>query len=234
MHNNQTSLLITGTRKGLGRYMAEYYLRRGFTVFGCSRSQSDLTHENYFHFCVDVNDESAVAKMLSDIKDSGTLLHAVINNAGIASMNHALLTPKSTVEKLFQTNVFGLFLICRESAKIMQKQKFGRIVNLTTVATPLKLEGEAVYASSKAAVISLTEILAREFSPYGITVNAIGPTPVDTDLIRNVPKEKIDQILMRQAVRRMGKPSDVLNVVDFFIRPESDFITGQTIFLGGI
>ena len=112
--------------------------------------------------------------------------------------------------------------------------KFGRIINFTTVATPLNLEGEAIYASSKAAVISLTKILAKELAPMGITVNAIGPTPVKTDLIRAVPDEKIKKLVQHQAIKRYGDFEDILNVMEFFINPKSNFITGQVIFLGGI
>jgi 3-oxoacyl-[acyl-carrier protein] reductase len=149
-------------------------------------------------------------------------------------MNHVLVTPLRTVEKIMNTNVLGSFLFCREAAKLMCARKCGRIVNFATVATPLKLEGEAIYAASKAAVVSLTQILARELAPYNITVNAIGPTPIETDLIRSVSKEKIAALLQRQAVQRLGEFRDVTNVIDFFIRPESDFITGQTVFLGGV
>ncbi len=171
---------------------------------------------------------------MADIRRDFGRLDILINNAGVAAMNSALLTPLTGVQKILNTNVIGTFLFCREAAKLMMINKCGRIVNFTTVATPLKLEGEAIYASSKAAVITLTHVLAREFAPYNITVNAIGPTPIETDLIRSVPKEKIDALIQRQAIRRPGEFSDVSNVIDFFIQPESNFITGQVIFLGGV
>ena len=183
---------------------------------------------------MDVADESAVKKLFGSVRKELGRLDVLINNAGIASMNHALLTPAATVEKILSTNVVGTFLFCREAAKLMRKKKFGRIVNFVTVAVPLKLEGEAIYAASKAAVASLTEVLAREFAPFGITVNAIGPTPVKTDLIRNVPEDKIDGLLKRQAIQRFGEYRDVANVIDFFVRPESDFVTGQVLYLGGV
>lgn len=116
----------------------------------------------------------------------------------------------------------------------MQKNSFGRIVNFTTVASPLHLEGEAVYAASKSAVETLTKILAKELAPWKITVNAVGPTPIETDLIRSVPKEKIESLIKQQAIKRMGHFADVQNVIDFFLKSESNFITGQIVYLGGI
>jgi 3-oxoacyl-[acyl-carrier protein] reductase len=139
-----------------------------------------------------------------------------------------------TVRRLLDTNVTGSFLFAREAAKLMKTRSFGRIVNLSTVAVPLKLEGEAAYVASKAAVVALTQVLARELASFGVTVNAVGPTPIDTDLIRAVPREKIDRLVERQAVRRLGTPEDVANVVDFFLRPESGFVTGQVVYLGGV
>ena len=227
-------MVITGTRKGIGRYLAEYYLDKGITVIGCSRSETDLCHENYEHFCLDVSDERAVKKMISSVSKKYQKIDYLINNAGIASMNHSLLTPLSTVEKIFKTNVFGTFNFCRETAKIMGKKKFGRIINFSTVGVPFRLEGEAIYTASKAAVEMLTKILAKEFANMNITVNAIGPTPAETDLIKNVPKNKIQDLLKRQAVNRFSEYDDILNVVDFFIDIKSEMISGQTIYLGGV
>ncbi len=227
-------ILITGTRKGIGKALAEHFLELGDTVIGCSRTAPDWTHDNYRHFELDVSDEAKVLAMFGEIKKTHGRLDALINNAGIASMNHSLLTPVDAVRKIFSTNTIGTFLFCREAAKIMRKKHFGRIVNFATVATPLKLEGEAIYAASKAAIVSLTETLAREYADFGITVNAIGPTPIQTDLIRGVPKEKMDRLLARQAVHRFGTYADVANVIDFFLRAESDFVTGQVLYLGGV
>ena len=227
-------MLITGSRKGIGRYLADYYLHKGFLVVGCSRSESELKHDNYRHFEVDVADEVGVSAMMSTVMAEHGGVDVLVNNAGIASMNHCLLTPAITVKKIMDTNVLGSFIMARESAKLMRNRTHPRIVNFSTVATPLKLEGEAVYAASKAAIVSLTEILARELAEFGITVNAIGPTPVETDLIRNVPEDKIERLLARQAIPRFGTFEDISNVIDFFISPASDFVTGQNLYLGGV
>ena len=226
-------MIITGTRKGIGKYLAEYYLEHGMTVIGCSRSESDLEHERYSHYCLDVSDEKSIKKMVFTIYKKYKHIDYLINNAGVASMNHSFLTPLSTVENIFKTNVFGTFLFCREVGKIMMKRKFGRIVNFTTVAVPLKLAGETAYTASKAAVESLTETFSREYAEYGITINAVAPTLIKTDLIKNVPKAKLDNLLKRQAIHRFGKIEEICNVIDFFIKSESELVTGQIIYLGG-
>src|SRR5437867_1646916 len=144
--------LITGTRKGIGRYLAEHYIKKGHIVIGCSRSGIDWSLEGYQHFIADVTDEAVVKKIFSHIRKTYGRLDILINNAGIASMNHVALTPLSTVNDILGTNVVGTFLFCREASKLMSKHRYGRIVNFTTVATPLRLEGEAIYAASKAAI----------------------------------------------------------------------------------
>ena len=118
--------------------------------------------------------------------------------------------------------------------KLLKKSNNARIINFSTIAVPLNLEGESIYASSKAAVEQLTKIMAKELSPFNITVNAIGPSPIQTDLIKNLPIQKIDSLLSKLSIKEIGNFYDVSNVIDFFIKPESRTITGQIIYLGGL
>ena len=226
-------MLITGARKGIGKYLAQTYAARGFIVIGCSRKEVEWQAENYRHILTDISDEQQVIEMHRLIRKDYGKLDITLNNAGIASMNHSLLTPGETASRVMNTNFMGTFLVCRESVKIMKKAKWGRIINFSTIAVPLDLEGEAVYAASKSAVEKFTRILAHEIGSYGITVNTIGPSPIQTDLIRSIPEEKIQTLVNRLAIKRLGTFEDVLNLIDFLIKEQSQYITGQTIYLGG-
>jgi len=228
------SVVITGTSRGIGLGLANHFLAAGDVVCGCSRAPAALQHERYTHFELDVASEPDVVAMIRAVMRRHGRIDALLNNAATASMNHALLSPARTAQAIFATNFHGTFLFCREAAKAMVRAGTGRIVNFTTVATPLRLEGESLYAASKAAVESFTEILAREVGAAGVTVNALGPTPIQTDLIKNVPKAKMEALLDRQAIRRFGEMADIVNVVEFFLAPASGFVTGQVIYLGGV
>ena len=227
-------VIITGTSKGIGRYVAETLLQQGWMVGGCSRGMSDLQHEHYRHFILDVADERAVVEMIRNFSKEFGGIDALVNNAGIASMNHCLLTTVDAFDRVLNVNLKGTFLVSREGAKLMRRHNFGRIVNLSTVAVPMSLEGESAYVASKSGVEALTKVLARELAEYGITVNALGPSPIETDLIKGVGADKIAKIVNRLALKRLGRVEDVYNVIEFFIRPASDYITGQVIYLGGI
>jgi len=228
------TMLITGTSRGIGRHLAEHYAEQGHQVVGCSRSEATFSSDHYEHFQLSVADEVAVKKMFAAIRKTHGTLDVLINNAAVATMNHVLLTPLPTAQEIFNVNIAGTFLLCREAARIMQKAGAGRIINFTSASTVLQLEGEAVYAASKAAVATLTQIMARELAAAGITVNAVGPGPIDTDMTKNIPADALRHVIDRQAIRRMGTFADIANVVDFLIRPESNFITGQVIYLGGV
>ncbi|MBQ9564258.1 MAG: SDR family oxidoreductase [Synergistaceae bacterium] len=228
------NIVITGTHRGIGRRLAEYYLERGDSVAGCSRHESDLQDENYRHFQADVRDEEQVEQFASGVRREFVHVDALINNTGIASMNHFLMTPLETAKNLMNVNYFGSVICIRAFLSLLKKSTHPRVVNFTSVAVPLMLEGELAYASSKAAIENMTKILARELANFKITVNAVGPNPVYTDLIAKVPDEKMRRLLDRQAIHRLGEFEDVINVIDFFISPRSDFVTGQILYLGGV
>jgi 3-oxoacyl-[acyl-carrier protein] reductase len=227
-------MLITGTRKGIGKHLAETYSRRGYMVEGCSRGDAPFEGEAYNHTSLDITDEKAVKAWISGIARRHGRIDCVLNNAAIASMNHVLLTPAATANRMLDVNVTGTMLVCRDAAKVMMRHRFGRIVNFTTIVDPIGLAGEAIYAASKAAVVTFTRILAFELGGWGITCNSFGATPIMTDMIRGVPQDKIDAVVNGLAIKRLGTPQDCVNVCDFFISPLSDNITAQVVYLGGV
>lgn len=227
------SIAITGASRGIGRRLTETFLQRGWRVFGCSRGATEVRYSSYTHFELDVAEERAVVAMFATIRKSGVPLYALVNNAGAASMNHVLTTPVATMEKLWRVNVLGTMICSREAAKQMVLRKRGRIINFGSIAVRYALEGEAVYVATKAAVEAYTRVVARELGDHGVTVNAISPNPVKTDLLAGVPSEKLAALVNRQSIKRYGEFRDVLQAVDFLLHPDTDFTTGQTLYLGG-
>ena len=185
--------LITGTSQGLGLALAERLLADGWTVHGFARGKQVLAHARFTAHAVDVTDEAAVRAAVATIAESGRI-DLLINNAGAAALNAFLLTPGSVAEALMRVNYLGTFHCLQAVGKVMVRQRGGLVVNLTTVAVPLALEGEAAYVASKAAVEALTKVTAKEFATQGVRVVALGFGPVDTRLTRAVPKAMLAKI----------------------------------------
>jgi 3-oxoacyl-[acyl-carrier protein] reductase len=227
-------VLITGATRGIGLMLAEHYLEQGDEVIGIGRTPADLSHPNYTHRCVDVANSDEVDELFRELSQRVRTIDVLINNAGIASMNALALTPMETARRVVDTNLLGPFSFTRAAVRLMRGSGSARIVNFTSVAVPLNLEGEAIYAASKSAVETLTRIAARELAPFGITCNAVGPSPIQTGLIAGVPQQKLQALIDAQAIPRWAVYADVVNVVDFFLKPESSMVTGQVIYLGGV
>lgn len=223
--------LITGTSQGLGRTLAERLLADGWTVHGFARGPQTLAHERFSAHVVDITDEAAVRTAVATIAEAGRI-DLLVNNAGTASMNALLLTPGETAERLMRVNYLGTFHCLQAVGKVMVRQRGGLVVNLTTVAVPLSLEGEAAYVASKAAVEALTKVAAKELATQGVRVVAFGLGPVDTRLTRAVPKAELAKIngaigrpqgtTMTEAVEfivaRIGAPDLQSGSVEYFGR----------------
>jgi 3-oxoacyl-[acyl-carrier protein] reductase len=224
--------LITGTSLGLGRALAERLLADGWTVHGFARGAQDLAHANFHGQTVDVTDEAAVRSAVATITEGGRI-DLLVNNAGVASMNALLLTPGETAERLMRVNYLGTFHCLQAVGKVMVRQRAGRIINLTTVAVPLSLEGEATYVASKAAVEALTKVAAKELAHSGVIVSAVGFGPIDTALTKGVPKTALSKINAA-----IGRPEGTTmeQAVDFILAriQAADLKTGSVEYLGQI
>jgi 3-oxoacyl-[acyl-carrier protein] reductase len=227
------NVLITGCSRGIGLAMVEHFLNKGWQVFGCSRSTPGLTSAMFTHVQLDLNDKGAAQKLLHSLSERISRLDVLINNAGTASMSPFALQPEASMRSMFDLNFHASALVTHQALRMLRRADHPRIINFSTVAVPYRLMGEAVYSASKAAIEQWTRVLAHELGSFKITVNAVGPTPIRTDLLRGIPEHKLQELLDRQAIRRWGTMEDVINVVDFFAKPESDFITGQVVYLGG-
>jgi len=229
-------VLVTGTSSGIGRGLAKRLAGNGHTVLGCSRRPGPPPFENYKHYQADLTSTEQVKAMFEAIRQEHGFLDALINNAGTAVMNAFLLTPEADVERLFGINVFAMFRCTREAAKLMRHSEHGSpsILNLSTVAVPWSIPGQAVYASSKSAVEQATRSLSVELAQWNIRINTIGLPPIRTALTRTVKAEKIEALVERQAIRRMCTIDDVVGPVEFLLSPAAGFVTGETLFLGGI
>ncbi len=231
--SDRRRVLVTGASRGIGAYLVRHFLERGDVVVGCARGGAPLTDDRYVHVQADVADEPAVRALFADVRGRFGGLDVLINNAGMASMNAVALTPVASARDVMMTNFLGTFVVTHAALRLLRSSKAGRIVNFSTVAVPLRLEGEAIYAAAKSAVEMFTKIVAREAGAMGITCNAVGPCPIKTRLTDSVPAEKIQRLIDRQAIPRWAEFEDVANVVDFFLRPESGMVTGQVVYLGG-
>jgi 3-oxoacyl-[acyl-carrier protein] reductase len=160
-------------------------------------------------------------------------LYGLINAAGIASMNLTLSTPPETMQRIIAVNLLGTMYCCAAMGRLLCRRKAGRIVNFSTIAVPLGLKGEAAYVASKSGVEGFTRAFAREMADFGVTVNAVAPGPVPTDLTRNVPAGQIDRIIDAQMIRRAATPEDVWRIVSLLLDARADMITGEVIHVGG-
>lgn len=234
MNNNQV-ILITGASKGIGRYLVEYYLNKDFTVIGCSRGNSTIVHKQYQHYCLDICDEKAVKLMIRKIRKTFGKIDVLLNNAGV---NYALmpliLVPYESALRTLQVNILGTFLMSREAIKLMKKNSFGRIVNFGSMAVHHEVQGEAIYTASKAAIVALSRVMAKEVYDYGITCNVIAPSAIKTDLTDVIDKAELMKVLKLNAIPTMGDLSDISNAIDWVISSKSNAITGQIIYMGGV
>jgi 3-oxoacyl-[acyl-carrier protein] reductase len=224
--------LITGTSAGLGRALAERLLADGWTVHGFARGAQAIVHERFKAHAVDVTDENAVRGAVASVASSGRI-DLLINNAGAAALNAFLLTPGAVAESLMRVNYLGAFHCLQAVGKVMVRQRAGRIINLTTVAVPLSLEGEAAYVASKAAVEALSKVAAKELATQGVCVVALGLGPVDTRLTRAVPKAALARI--NEAIGRPAGTS-MDQAVNFILTRihDADLKSGGVEYLGQI
>ena len=224
-------IIVTGASRGLGQAITERLIERGKEVIGLARNTSELKINAIE---CDVSDYASVKNASKEIKRMKKPVKAFINAAGVASMNMAVTTDESTVQKLIQTNLVGTIYCCQLFAPIMLRQKQGSFINFSTIAVALALKGESVYTASKAGVESFSRTFAREMADFNIRVNCIAPGPIRTDLLRGITDTQIEKITSQQVIQKQFQKSDVCDLVELLLDEKATSLSGQVLNVGGV
>jgi len=228
-------VLVTGARRGVGHLITEHFLQHNAQVIGFSRhTDESVVSERYFPVEVDVGDADSVVREFEKVRKQFGRVDIVINNAAVLTSQYAMIMPASAVKNMLDVNILGTFLVSREAAKLMRKSKWGRIINIGSMAASLEPIGDSVYAATKAAISTLANVMAKEYATLNITCNTLGITGISTDMLDQLPKDKIDSVIGNLPIARYAVPDDIFNVIDFFASERSAYITAQTVFLGGV
>ena len=224
-------IVVTGASRGLGKAIADRLVERGEEVFAIARAGSSLDIEG---IDCDVSNYASVKAAARVIRKKGEKVDAIINAAGVASMNLALTTSEATVKKIMETNLLGTIYCNQLLGPILVRQKYGSIINFSTIAVALALKGESVYAASKAGVESFSRVFAREMADFNVRVNCIAPGPIRTDLLNGISDDQIEKITSQQIIPRQFEKSDVCDLVELLLDQRSSSLSGQVLNIGGV
>ncbi len=226
-------VVLTGPSGGVGQAILEHLAAQGYRVVGISRRHPPHPPEGYRHYEVDLADTAAVEAAALRLRADFPTVYALIHNAGVAVMNHLVTLPAADADRVMAVNARAPIHLTRHLVRSLMRQGRGRIIAVSSVAVPWALEGESVYAASKAALETFIRTIARELAPFHITANTIGLPPLETDLTRGIPPSKMEALLRRTAIGRYLEPSEIFPVLDMLLDERTDALTGQTIYLGG-
>ena len=236
----QQVALVTGASRGIGRAIALLLAERGFKVIGTATSDSGsaaigeaLAPFGGLGLTLNVTDAAALDAAIDGIVKQHGGLHVLVNNAGITRDTLAMRLKDDDWDAVVETNLRSVFRACRAAIKPMMKQRFGRIVNITSVVGAAGNPGQANYCASKAGVAGMTRSLAQELGSRNITVNCVAPGFIATDMTEVLPEAQKTALLAKIPLGRLGSPQDIAEAVAFLASPAAGYITGTELHVNG-
>ncbi|MCK5647239.1 MAG: 3-oxoacyl-ACP reductase FabG [Gammaproteobacteria bacterium] len=234
--------LISGASRGIGKAIALNLGSRGATVIGTATSEkgadsiSNYLQENGVKgqgMVLNVTDQSSIDALLQAMKDNYAMPSILVNNAGITRDNLLMRMKDDEWDAIIQTNLTSIFKLSKACLRAMMKARNGRIISIASVVGLTGNAGQANYAAAKAGIFGFTKSLAREIGSRGITVNAVAPGFIDTDMTRALPDEAKQALLKQIPLNRLGEADEIASAVGFLASKEAAYITGETINVNG-
>jgi len=237
---SQMTALVTGASRGIGRAIATTLASQGLKVVGTATTPAGaqavaeaLSAWGGEGLCLNVNDAAACDAAVDQIVKTHGGLQVLVNNAGITRDTLAMRMKDEDWDAVLDTNLKSVFRLCRGVMRPMMKQRWGRIINITSVVGASGNPGQANYAAAKAGVAGMTRALARELGSRGITVNCVAPGFIETDMTAALPEEQQKALLAQIPLGHLGKPSDVAHLVAFLASAHAGYVTGQEMHVNG-
>ena len=235
--------LVTGASRGIGRAIALRLAAEGASVainYAGNTAKAEETKAaieaaggKAALFQADVSDSAQVEQMVAAVTEAFGTIDILVNNAGITRDGLLMRMKEEDFDAVLDTNLKGIFHVTKAVSKLMMKKRAGRIVNMASVVGIMGNAGQTNYAAAKAGVIGFTKSAARELAARGITVNAVAPGFIETDMTAAMPEKAKEATLAAIPLRRMGEPEDVANAVAFLVSDQASYITGQVVKVDG-